>query len=173
MFIYSLPIFFNDMGLLQPWELAFIVLTITCFCWLTAPEIESYEKYEKDELQAVGLGYLQMAWLGRLFLWQVFWPFFLFLNAALYGIDNLAKQGHFTVSSWDDVYFMLFTPIIFWTLCVWRNSINCSNRIWAGLARLLVLSVYFEYGLKLIIRIDFPRIFFDCNELLLDYAACF
>ncbi len=170
MFINSLPIFFYDMAVLQPWEFALIVLTVAGFCWLTAPE---FERIEEDELQAAGRGYLQMAWLGRLYLWQVFWPFFLFLNAALYGVDNLAKQGVFTVSSWDEVHFILFTPIMFWTLCVWRNSINCSDRLWAALARLLVLLVYFEYGLKLIIRIDYPRIFFNCNELLLDYAACF
>lgn len=171
MFIYSLPIFFNEMAVLQPWEFAVIMLMFGGLLWLGTPE--PWETSEEEEFQAAGRGYLQLAWLGRLPLWQVFWPFFIFLNAALYGVDNLAKQGEFTVSSWDDVHFVLFTPIIFWTLCVWRNSVNCSDRLWAALARLLVLSVYFEYGLKLIIRIDYPRIFFNCNELLLDYAACF
>lgn len=170
MFIYSLPIFFNNIAVLQPWEFALIVLTLAVLCWLTTPTIG---RLEEDELQIVGRGYLQMAWLGHLPLWKVFWPFFLFLNAVLYGLDNLAKLGEFTVSSWDEVHFILFTPIIFWSLCVWRNSIHCSDRLWAALARLWVISVYFEYVLKLIIRIDYPRIFFDCNELLLDYAACF
>ena len=170
MFIYSLPIFFNNIAVLQPWEFALIVLTLAVLCWLTTPTIG---RLEEDELQIVGRGYLQMAWLGHLPLWKVFWPFFLFLNAVLYGLDNLAKLGEFTVSSWDEVHFILFTPIIFWSLCVWRNSIHCSDRLWAALARLWVIAVYFEYVLKLFIRIDYPRIFFDCNELLLDYAACF
>jgi len=35
------------------------------------------------------------------------------------------------------------------------------------------LAVFFEYGLKLIIRQDYPRVFFECQEIALDYASCF
>lgn len=171
MFIYSLPLLFNEMGVFRPWEFVVIVLMFAGLCWLTAPV--PWNVKETDEYQAAERNYLKLAWLGRLPLWQVFWPFFALLNIALYGVDNLAKMGEFTVSSWDDVHFILFTPILFWSLCVWRNSANCGDKLWAALARLSVLLVYFEYALKLIIRLDYPRIFFNCNELLLDYSACF
>jgi len=85
----------------------------------------------------------------------------------------LARKGEFTVSSWDAMHLILFTPIIFWTIAVWRNALNTSIRSWAVLARFMTLAVFFEYGLKLVIRIDYPRIFFQCQEAVLDYSACF
>jgi hypothetical protein len=91
----------------------------------------------------------------------------------LYSADTLAKAGMLTVSSWDDVHLMLLLPIVWWTTAVWRCSANTNLRVWAAFARLLTLSVFFEYGLKLLIRIDYPRIFFGCEELLLDYGSCF
>jgi hypothetical protein len=117
--------------------------------------------------------YLFDAWNGLVKLWLVFWPFFILLNSALFTVDNLARKGAFTVSSWDAIYFILFTPVLFWTIAVWRNAMNTSTRYWAVLARLMTLAVFFEYALKLVIRLDYPRIFFQCQEAMLDYSACF
>ena len=171
MFIYSLPIFFTDIAVLNSIEFLLIVLTLCVFLWVSSP-IPAFSPAETSR-QFGMRQYLIEAWLGLRPLWTVFWPFFLLLNLVLYYVDNLAKSSEFTVSSWDDVYFILFTPIMFWTICVWRNSGNCKARIWAGMARLMTLAVYFEYGLKLVIRIDYPRIFFNCQDLLLDYGTCF
>jgi hypothetical protein len=117
--------------------------------------------------------YLLNAWLGRKALWAVFWPFFLIVNISIYWVDSITIAGQLSVSSWDDVYFILITPTIIWSIVVWRNSKNTRFQIWALLARFFVLSVYFEYTLKWIIRFDYARLFFNCNEVVLDYAACF
>lgn len=117
--------------------------------------------------------YLHDAWNGHIKLWLVFWPFFIILNISLYITDTLARSGRFTVSSWDEIHLMLLMPIIFWTISTWKNALNTSSRYWAIGARFITLSVFFEYGLKLVIRIDYPRIFFQCQEAILDYASCF
>ena len=85
----------------------------------------------------------------------------------------LAKLGLLTVSSWDDVHIMLLLPIVWWSTSVWRCSANTDIRLGSSGARLMIFAVLFEYGLKLLIRIDYPRIFFGCEELLLDYGSCF
>jgi uncharacterized membrane protein YobD (UPF0266 family) len=85
----------------------------------------------------------------------------------------MAQQSLITVSSWDEIHFVLVTPIIIWTIVVWRNSYNTTSRYWAAALRLMVVTVYFEYALKLLIRKDYPRIFFQCQEIALDYASCF
>ncbi|WP_031435198.1 hypothetical protein [Methylomarinum vadi] len=171
MFVYSLPIFFHEMRVVEPWELLLATLMLAGFFWISSPEPAAEHVYFEGY---AGLRhYLLRAWLGKATLWQVFWPFFLLLNGILYAVDTVAKRGEFTVSSWDEVHFILLTPVLFWTLCVWRNSANCRSRFWSALARLTVLAVYFEYVLKLIIRLDYPRLFFNCHEFLLDYGVCF
>jgi hypothetical protein len=37
----------------------------------------------------------------------------------------------------------------------------------------MTFAVFFEYALKLVIRDDYPRIFFACQDIMLDYASCF
>ena len=117
--------------------------------------------------------YLLSSWLGGIPLQWVFWPYFLFLNASLLLADMLAKTGKITVSSWDEIHFALLLTAIWWTTSVWRCSINTDFRLWAALARLLCISVFVEYALKMLIRVDYPRIFFNCEDILLDYGSCF
>jgi len=167
MFIYSLPLFFTHIGLASPVELLIIFVAIFIVLFISSPLcVENSQKQSFDN-------YLFAAWKGNIALRWVFWPFFLILNVCLYAADTLAKAWIFTVSSWDDVYGMLLLPIIWWTTAVWRCSANTHLRVWSAYARLLTLSVFFEYGLKLLILIDYPRIFFGCEELLLDYGNCF
>lgn len=166
MFIYSLPIFFTQIRLVSPTEALIILLGLFVVVYLTAPFVESYRRQP-------AANYLFSAWIGSIALRSVFWPFFLILNGLLYGIDMLAKTGNFTVSSWDDMHFILLFPIIWWTIGVWRCSSKTDLRIWAACARIVTICVFLEYALKLYIRIDYPRIFFNCEDLLLDYGSCF
>jgi hypothetical protein len=167
MFIYSLPLFFTHIGLASPAELLIIFIALFIVLFISSPL-----RVENSQKQSIGT-YLFAAWNGNIALKWVFWPFFLILNACLYTADTLAKAGMLTVSSWDDVHLMLLLPIVWWITAVWRCSANTYSRIWSACARLLTLGVLFEYSLKLLIRIDYPRIFFGCEELLLDYGSCF
>lgn len=117
--------------------------------------------------------FLLGSWLGEISLPRVFWPFFLFLNVSLLTADLLAKAGTITVSSWDEIHFVLLLPIVWWTVSIWRCSNTIIDKIWAALARLATIAVFIEYGLKLLIRIDYPRIYFNCEEILLNYGSCF
>jgi len=153
------------------------LVTISFFLmllYIATPFDSSYKDIEWGKVSDLTFyQYLYDAWLGQIKLWLVFWPFFIILNLSLYFIDTLARAGGFTVSSWDVMHLILCTPIVFWTITVWRNALNTSMRSWAILARFMTLAVFFEYGLKLVIRIDYPRIFFQCQEAVLDYSACF
>jgi len=170
MFYYSLPLFFNHIKGFTPYELAGIVLMLLCVLWLTAPPPGQKDGVDR---QLFGEHYVHLCWLGLKPLWAVFWPYFLFFNLAVFAVDTLVVSGQLSASSWDDVYFVLCLPSILWSIAVWRNSSNTQYRIWAALARLMTLAVWFEYGLKWVIRFDYARIFFNCNEVVLDYAACF
>ena len=167
MYIYTLPLFFSHIGLASPAELLIIFMALFIVLFISSPQC-----VENSQKRSFG-NYLFAAWNGNIALSWVFWPFFLILNVCLYAADTLAKAGIFTVSSWDDAHVMLLLPIAWWTTAVWRCSAIAHARIWIACARLSTLGVFFEYGLKLLIRIDYPRIFFGCDELLLDYGSCF
>ena len=117
--------------------------------------------------------YLFASLSGQVKLIWVFWPFFVILNASLYTADVLVKSGLITVSSWDDVHLMLLLPIVWWMTAIWRCSANTQFKVYSAAARLVTFAVLFEYSVKLLLRIDYPRLFFGCEELLLDYGSCF
>ncbi len=167
MLINSLPLFFTEMGYASPWELLIIFLGLFVVLLLTTPQCENTTVLEAHD------NYLFAAWCGHSALTWVFWPFFLILNIGLYATDYLAKSGIWTVSSWDDIHFIFVLPIVWWSTAIWRCSANSQARIWGASARLMTVSVLFDYVLKLIIRFDYPRLFFNCEDLLLDYGSCF
>ena len=174
MFIYSLPLFFTHMQMGTPVELILIATLLYIVLYFSIHSISSPKDNSWGQLSGLTFyKYLFNAWTGQLKLWLVFWPFFVVLNLSLYGVDNLAKRGLFTVSSWDEIHFILLTPVIFWTISVWRNSVNSTSRYRAAGARFMTVAVFFEYAIKFIIRKDFPRVFFVCKDIILDYAACF
>ncbi len=174
MFIYSLPILFAYIQLGTSQEYIATILFIIMLLYIATPFDSFFNEIEWGKVSELTLyKYLFDSWHGQVKLWLVFWPFFMFLNLSLYVTDKLAKSGRITVSSWDEIHFILLTPVIFWTITVWRNSINSCSRHWAVAARFMTLTVFFEYGLKLAIRRDYPRVFFECQEAILDYAACF
>jgi|CXWL01.1.fsa_nt_gi hypothetical protein len=167
MFIFSLPLFFSSMNWVKPFELLVVTLILYAALFFTLPA------YENNTRPSFLDNYLFSAWHGQAPLLWAFLPFYLLLNAGLFFADRLAKTGEITVSSWDEIHFVLVLPICWWTLSVWRCCKNSTAPSWQALARLLTLSVYFEFALKLVIRIDYPRLFFACEELMLDYGSCF
>ena len=174
MFIYSLSIFFAYIQLGTAQEYLGTVLFLLILLYIATPFDSFYKEIKWGAISDLTMyQYLFDSWNGQIKLWLVFWPFFIILNMSLYLTDSLARAGNFTVSSWDAVHFILLTPVIFWLISVWRNSPNTSSRYWAIGARFMTLAVFFEYGLKLVIRMDYPRIFFQCQEAILDYASCF
>jgi hypothetical protein len=167
MFFYSLSILFNDIQLVSPIECLIMSVAILTVLHFSAPTpVQNWRQQPYD-------GFLLTSWLGGMSLHWVFWPYFVFLNASLLTVDMLAKSGKLTVSSWDEIHFALLLSVVWWTISIWRCSGNSKARIWAALARFSTLAVFIEYGLKMLIRIDYPRIFFNCEEILLDYGNCF
>ncbi|MEC4747909.1 hypothetical protein [Methylomicrobium sp. Wu6] len=167
MFIYSLSILFNQINLLSPAEALFIMAGLFVIVWMLAPAPDG------DFRQLMCENYWFSCWVGGQRLVAVFWPFFLVLNAVLFGADWLVKSGRLTVSSWDDVHFVLVLPIVWWTVSIWRCSARARFRWYGAGARFITICVFLEYALKLYLRIDYPRLFFNCEELLLDYGSCF
>jgi hypothetical protein len=167
MFIYSLAILFNDIHLINPIELLFIVCVLLILLYFSAPAPEQDWKQQPYER------FLLASWLGGISLNRVFWPYFFLINASLFMTDWLAKNGKITVSSWDEIHFGLLLTVVWWTISIWRCSSNTDAKVWAALARFTTVAVFVEYGLKLLIRIDYPRIFFNCEDILLDYGSCF
>ncbi len=167
MFFYSLPILFNDIQIVSPIELLIMLSGIFVALYISAPNPD--KEWQPQAFES----YLMASWFGGISLQWVFWPYFLLLNACLLAADALAKAGKITVSSWDEIHFVLLFTFIWWTTSIWRCSSNTESRLWAALARLTTIAVLIEYGLKLAIRIDYPRIFFNCEDILLDYGSCF
>lgn len=167
MFFYTLPLFFSVTSFAAPIEMLAATAVLFGILWFGAPAVES--PFPTYKLQS----YPFSAWLGQVPLSAAFWPFFLFLNAALFGFDSLAKSGNFTVSSWDEAHFTLLFPIIWWVSSVWRCSPYSHSRILTAGYRLLTLCVFLEYALKLYLRFNHARLFFECSEAMLDYGSCF
>ena len=167
MFVYSLPLFFSQVGLASPLELLIIAMALFGVLFISAVDSNEITKTQTR------ISYLFAAWTGQARLTWVFWPFFIILNASLYTADTLVKTGLLTVSSWDDVHIMLLLPIVWWITAIWRCSANTQFKAYMAGARLVTFAILFEYALKLLLRIDYPRLFFGCEELLLDYGSCF
>ncbi|NOQ36695.1 MAG: hypothetical protein GQ569_12515 [Methylococcaceae bacterium] len=171
MFIYSLPLLFNLTDFGSPLELLIIFATLFAVLHLSAPIMD--EELEDKPFNYPLYQYMLYVWTGRLALWRVFWPFFLILNLGLFGADYAVRVGEISVSSWDDVHIMLVVFGIIWTVGVWRNSINSQSRTWVAYARLMTLAMFFEFGIKIFLRMEYPRILFNCVDRILDYLVCF
>ena len=144
-----------------------IICALLILLYYSAPTPEQGWKQQPFE------SFLLASWLGGISLNWVFWPYFFFINASLFLTDWLAKTGKITVSSWDEIHFGLLLTVLWWTTSIWRCSSNTDAKVWTALARFTTVAVFVEYGLKLLIRIDYPRIFFNCEDILLDYGSCF
>jgi hypothetical protein len=116
--------------------------------------------------------YLQWSWLGYLKLKDAFWPFFVLFNGILFYIDYRIQEGTFTVASWVTMHYILVMPLIYWTGAVWRCSENCSNRIFAILARTLTLAAYCDFALRWVIYQYYPNILFNCQQMIIQWGDC-
>ncbi|MGR9046188.1 MAG: hypothetical protein ACU83N_12895 [Gammaproteobacteria bacterium] len=172
MLIDTLPVVFAHSQLIGPFELLIVGCGLLGIFYISSP-------FPRDDLKGTDwtggsfYQYLQGSWYGEWNLAVIFWPFFLIMNGALIGVDYLAQSGIISVSSWGNVHIMLAAPVIWWTVAVWRGSDRTGSRGWSACARLAVAVAYFEFGLRLYIRHAYPRQFFMCEELLLDYFSCF
>jgi hypothetical protein len=171
MFIYSLPLFFSYTSFGSPLELLIIFVTLYIVLYLSVPFAD--KEWETEPFTATFYNYCLYAWTARLSLSQIFWPFFLLFNSGIYAADYAIRAGLFTVASWDDIHFMLFVFATFWSIAVWRNSINSNTQIWMALARLITLAVLLEFIMKIVLRINYPRVLFNCTERVLNYLVCF
>ena len=175
MFFFTLPLIFSHTDLVQPLELVLMVSAIFAVLYISTPVAVKNCSGMKSIGQHSLYQYLYQGWQGNISMWQVFWPFFVILNCSLLTADILAKTASFTVSSWDDVHLMLLIPMLWWSVAIWRSSAKVGRRVWSASARLLTLALIFELSLRLYIRMEYPRVFFNCQELLLDldYVSCF
>jgi len=173
MFYFTLPLIFTHSSLLTPGELLSICVALFFILYISSPD-PVHTSTPIKQYHSAFLNYLFSAWCGTQSLWWVFWPFFILLNSCLFLVDYLAKSGAFTVSSWDAIhFFILVIPIIWWCISIWHCSSNTRSRFWSTSARLITFAIALEYLLKIVIRIEYPRVFFNCQELFLDYGGCF
>ncbi|MGR9100767.1 MAG: hypothetical protein ACU826_09385 [Gammaproteobacteria bacterium] len=171
MFFYTLAVIFTETSLIKPTGLAVIGIALTCVLYLSAPPPDRAWLSRPQEV--VGVSYLYSGWFGEIALWRVFWPFFLILNAGLFASDSLAMRSIISVSSWDTLQLMLMLCSPWWILSVWRTSDNTGLRLWGALARLATLGALLDFVFRIIIRIQYPRIFFNCQETLVNTWSCF
>lgn len=172
MFIYSLPLIFTYTDLGSPIELLLIALTLLAVLFISAPY--PIPNLDSEPLKPPRLYYYFLYSLNaQLSLARVFWPFFILFNLIVFGADTAIKAGLFSVGSWSSAHFTFFFPSFIWTIAVWRSSENTDSKLWATCARLMTLAVFFEFALKIYIYQVYPRIFFNCEERILDYMICF
>jgi len=112
-------------------------------------------------------------WYGDVRLWQVFWPCWIALNAVIFFVDMLAKAGIASVLVWDITQLLVLVVTYWWSVSVWRASPNTRRQSWAFLARLVVVVSFLEIAHRIFIRVKFPRDFFGCDELFLNFTSCF
>jgi hypothetical protein len=169
MFINTFPIIFTYTSLFSLAEAVIFLAAMFFLVYLYTPEVN------KNPTHKSGNGlykFLHSAWLGNSALWPVFWPFFLLVNGILFYIDYRVMNVTYTIASWKTVHGMLFLPIVWWTVSVWRCSPNTHYKIWGSAARTITLYLFFEYILRFIISTQYPNTFFDCRLLIMEYGDC-
>ncbi len=115
--------------------------------------------------------YIQSAWLGRRSLISTFLPFFAIFNSVLIYADYRADNGTYTIASWLTILVILALPVLWWTVSVWRCS-DHTHRLWRSAARFFTVAVYYEYILRLVIGYYYPQIWFNCQQLIIEFGDC-
>ncbi|NOT83199.1 MAG: hypothetical protein HOP02_00130 [Methylococcaceae bacterium] len=169
MFLTTLPILFGFTHLISPLELSLFLLALLAAVFLITPTIDNdniVDPYSSFYL------YLHAAWLGRMSLWRVFWPFFILINIIFVYIDYRIANNTYTIASWKTVHGMVFLPIVWWTVAIWRCSAHAAAKYWGNAARVISLYLAIELILRFIISTQFPHLLFNCEMLLLEYGDC-
>ena len=172
MFINTLPIIFQYTDAINPLEFLLFSSILFLVLYFSAtdavPETAPTRIIKTDFYQ-----YLKQGWLGFMSLPAVFWPFFLIFNLAIFSADYLVKSGTFSISSWGNVHLMLAGPLIWWLVAVWRSQALSRVRLWNAASRFIVSAALVEFLLRIFLRIELPRIFFSCDDLMINYYSCF
>jgi len=113
------------------------------------------------------------AWYRDVPLWQAFWPCWIGLNCIVFLVDMLAKAGIASVLIWDTTQLLFLVVSYWWCVAVWRTSSNTCLKLWAFLARLVVIATFLEIAHRVFIRVKFPRDFFNCNDMFFNFTSCF
>jgi len=169
MFINTFSILFNLIGLVSEIEAGLFLAAVFLLVYFSAPA-KGYSRTARHDKNLYD--YLYSAWQGKAELWRVFWPFFGLVNAALIYIDYRVMNVTYTIASWKTVHGMLFLPIIWWILGVWRCSLNTRHKMWAVLARTATVYFILELLLRLVISGFYPTTLFDCRLLVMQYGDC-
>ncbi len=177
MLINSLSALFAFTGLINPLE-ACITLALTFYIvYIFTPKQNSNDndaynlaKITANDDTSIYM-YIQSAWLGRQSLLRTFLPFFVIFNGALFYADYRVDSGTYTIASWLTMIVILALPVLWWTVAVWRCSAH-ANRLWGCIARFLTIAVYYEYLLRMIIAYYYPNIWFNCQQLVIEFGDC-
>lgn len=169
MFINTLPLMFAEGGLFGAVEFLIVAACLYAVFYISAPFQDREISVSMPPEQGF-FHYLYSGWFGESALPRVFWPFFAVLNAGLYAGDYWVWIGAISVSSWLNIHVMLLTPMLWWAVSIWRNA---GSRTWLALSRLAVAGAFFEFAMRFYIYLKLPRLFFNCEELMLDYFSCF
>lgn len=173
MLINTLPAFFAYTNLLSVFEAGIILFITWSTVYMLTPGILTNNEsvhIKKSSDNNIYM-YLQSAWLGRTSLIKAFIPFFIILNGALMYADYRSNNGTYTIASWLTILVILAIPTFWWTVSVWRCSANAS-RLWASIARFVTIAAYYECILRLIIGYYYPKIWFNCQQLIIEYGDC-
>jgi hypothetical protein len=169
MFATTLPILFGFTQLISALEFTILLIALALLVFLTTPTFNA----EKTCYPYISFYlYLHAAWLGHMQLWRVFWPFLVLINLVFFYIDYRIDHNTYTINSWKTVHGMVFLPIVWWVVAVWRCSPHTGNRYWAGAARTVTLYLLVELLLRFIIGTQYPQLLFDCRLLLIEYGDC-
>jgi hypothetical protein len=169
MLITSLTLLFAYTTFISWYEVLIIVFSLLVLVYSITPRpAESYEYRQPFSLYY----YLQWSWLGYLRLKDAFWPFLVLYNGILLYIDYRIDQGSFTAASWVTVHTMLALPLVYWIGATWRCADKCSARRWAVLARWITVLSLFDLVLRWVIYHYYPNIFFNCQQMILQWGDC-
>lgn len=169
MFTTTLPIIFTYTHLFNPIELGIFLSAIFGLVYFYTPDPQ---KSWQEKAGKNWYSFLQSAWFGDLILWRTFWPFFLLINGVLFYIDYRIANVTYTIASWKTVHGMVFLPIIWWTVSIWRCSRHTQHKAYSAAARTLTIYLFLELGLRIYITTQFPNTLFDCRLLIMQYGDC-
>ncbi|BCG64091.1 MAG: hypothetical protein methR_P1857 [Methyloprofundus sp.] len=174
MLINTLTSLFAYTSLINPLEASIILLITANIIYILTPnrkpDAEPSISITKPQFNIYM--YLQEAWLGKESLLRACMPFFIIFNSSLFYADYRAINGSYTIESWLTILIILALPTLWWTISVWRCSVHAS-RLWATTARFVTIVAAYEYCLRIAIAKYYPEIFFNCQQLIMEFGDCF
>ena len=169
MFVTTLPIIFSFTHLFTAVEAALFLSAVFGIVYFYTPEPE---KAWREQPGKNWYQFLEAAWLGKLQLWRSFWPFFVFVNGVLFYIDYRIETVTYTIASWKTVHGMIFLPIVWWSVSVWRCTTHTGHKIKGAAARTLMVYLFLELALRFFISTQLPNTLFDCRLMTIQYGDC-